>query len=785
MLFAMLNPTPKIPPLLWRKKVRITKYLFLCLLGLFLAFVPLTSSSQDSGLPPLRASVVLAPQTNQWGNRIIGPDRIGIVFPSGPVAYVPVEALKNPKIREQFAPIVRKLESIMGETPTKTQKIAGRLAKIWEGQEFSSSEINAFGKLADSWNATNDSATLTTDEIQQMREQAQGAENRLGGESRLAKKEGGWLFELIGSWVVRIISWVFKIIALLIGLISSLVAKILAYLMPIPFLTVEGPTFVQTGWAFVRNIVNFFYLAVLVFIAFATVVRMESYGMRKLLAPLLVSAVLVNFSLAITGTIIDASRLVQNCIINESCRRAQNANRQAYNKLLKDVIKATQLEAFYYNEKGQQGGGSDSQNQKVSIPAALEAHAEQKGREAGIENQAFYNIATAAANVASLILALVVLFSFLVMLVLFLLRLASFIILAVLSPVAFVAMVLPRTQKASAAWWTQLLCWAFYGPIVILFLKLAVLATQKDEWRTLFQGNQGGGGGQQGTLGTVILTMVIALVISFFILGANYIARTMGCQAAGAVVGWGGKMLGRYLPTVGTLGALPATMAGIRAGVRETGRLARRRAIGITRKLPRPLGGGVARRAWGKEVGALEKKIKEEQLSNEVLKRWLTSPSRIRRAAAAKVLSERGELDTADLLASALKATQTVPAVQGEIISKARKKNIVRTVEAQVKAGLLPETQKETEIRRRAREMNVRVIREEQEPVVFTHPVVKQALTPRQKEVVRETSAGHLALETSISPTKEGRLITYNERMAGQRIQIAPEEGYKEVEKAT
>src|SRR3989338_3172055 len=73
---------------------------------------------------------------------------------------------------------------------------------------------------------------------------------------------------------------------------------------------------IDDGWTFSRDVVNIFFIFILLFIAIATILGIESYGAKSLLARLIIIALLVNFSLLATRGIIYISNSLAVQIYN-------------------------------------------------------------------------------------------------------------------------------------------------------------------------------------------------------------------------------------------------------------------------------------------------------------------------------------------------------------------------------------------------------------------------------------------------------------------------------------
>lgn len=68
--------------------------------------------------------------------------------------------------------------------------------------------------------------------------------------------------------------------------------------------------FAVRGWQLVRDISNIFFIVILVYVGIATVFNMSSANMKKVVANLILNALLINFSLFVTRVVIDVSNVV-------------------------------------------------------------------------------------------------------------------------------------------------------------------------------------------------------------------------------------------------------------------------------------------------------------------------------------------------------------------------------------------------------------------------------------------------------------------------------------------
>jgi hypothetical protein len=75
-------------------------------------------------------------------------------------------------------------------------------------------------------------------------------------------------------------------------------------------------TAVVKGWVIVRDICNMFFIAVLLVIAFGTILHWETYRYNKLLGRLILMAFLINFSKFICGFFIDIFQVMMMTFVN-------------------------------------------------------------------------------------------------------------------------------------------------------------------------------------------------------------------------------------------------------------------------------------------------------------------------------------------------------------------------------------------------------------------------------------------------------------------------------------
>jgi len=202
---------------------------------------------------------------------------------------------------------------------------------------------------------------------------------------------------------------------------------------------------VVRGWGITRDVLNMFFVIALLIIAFATILRIETYAYKALLPKLIYAALLVNFSKTIATIFVDFSNMLMKTLLN----------------LHGGTFAETFALALF-------------QHSPTDIPDALSTgtFAAAKAEEA---DAAFQLILAIVITILLLSLVTTALFALAAVMII---RNTMLMILTILSPAAFVLYILPSTQQYAKKWWDEFLKYVFYGPLAAFCVYLsAVLAS--------------------------------------------------------------------------------------------------------------------------------------------------------------------------------------------------------------------------------------------------------------------------------------------------------------------
>ncbi len=288
----------------------------------------------------------------------------------------------------------------------------------------------------------------------------------------------------------------FELLGQLLNLIAGVINGIIHY---IKFTT---DPIVVAGWTIVRDLTNMFFVLILLIIAFATILRIENYGMKQLLPKLIIAALLINFSLVLAGPIIDFSQILTQFFIDEIDKIPTNGPNDQFAakiagalhlpKIVADIEMCTRwiapTEGTTVEEKNnfkayevcsalaasQDDVYEEDCLQKYGTcdPASKIKRTEEELDFKGYSIKDTLNIIMGL--VMANIFAAVALFVFCAFVAFLIFRILAIWFLLILAPIAWLFSILPNTQHLFKQWWDTFLKWCFFAPIYMFFVYLAL-----------------------------------------------------------------------------------------------------------------------------------------------------------------------------------------------------------------------------------------------------------------------------------------------------------------------
>lgn len=255
-------------------------------------------------------------------------------------------------------------------------------------------------------------------------------------------------------------------------------------------------------WTLVRDISNLVFVFGFLFIGIKLILNADSGAAKKMLAQLIIAALLINFSLFITKVVIEFSNVTAYTIYN-----AMTDNQEfGEESITAEIVNILGITTWY----------------EAPDPEQL----------AGIaDGSAFWFYFSAA---IFLIIAGYVFFVGALMLIV---RFVGLLFIMMLSPILFAATIFPQTEGYAKDLWKKLINYSLFAPAYLLLIIIGILVLKKSPWRsedssfvdeftahvgeTQFTGSWG-----------IVLNFIVAIAV---LLAATNLAKKFGL--------WGGEMV--------------------------------------------------------------------------------------------------------------------------------------------------------------------------------------------------------------------------------------------------
>ena len=414
----------------------------------------------------------------------------------------------------------------------------------------------------------------------------------------------GRMFAWVIFWILAVVTKLFSVFGLLFDAIAQYALSPSNYdFEPL-----------KVGWRMVRDTANLFFIFILLTIAISTILRLENYGVKRLLPKLIVAALFINFSFLITQYIIYSSNILTGLFLPGvfdgkttdllSEKFAAGINPNAMFASFDPNLRVGDLQAKLKETRAQlESFGQDPQFTGTDEEKKVLGELEQKRKDLdGLIETAKNNAYNTVTQLIIVMLGvtvflLIAVFVLAVAAVLLLIRIVVLWFLLVLSPIAFLAHAFPGGMGGIAQqWWSSLLKQAFFAPAFFFLFLISVnmiaqfpqtFATGKayiDNWQMI-----------------MFYSLTVAMM-----LGSLIIAQKMGAVGAAQTIKYGQAALkyGRgYVGRTGSIYAAPVARKVMEAKEGRVGRI-------LTRI---PIIGRAATRATGldkKAVSDYEKKYR-------------------------------------------------------------------------------------------------------------------------------------------------------------------------------
>lgn len=328
-----------------------------------------------------------------------------------------------------------------------------------------------------------------------------------------------WDADVLGS----VIGWIIGVFISALGLILILVIK--GLLIIASYQEFISSRAVIEGWVIVRDLANMFFVVILLVIAFATILHIESYNYKKWLPKLILMAILINFSKTICGLLIDVAQIVMLTFVNA----------------FKDIA----------------GGNFIT---LLGIRDIITLSTESDPGKLG-----FWTIV--GAYVLGLIYMIVALVVMTTMMMILAMRMVMIWIYVVLSPLAYLLAAFPGGAQYASKWWKDFISNLIVGPVLAFFIWLSFAALQTGNIdQSIADAQKQSVASEQEAIGYDENKAVINTLASTpgalikFIVGIGMLIG--GLKIAQEVGGAAGSIAGKGMSKLNSMGAATAKFAG-------------------------------------------------------------------------------------------------------------------------------------------------------------------------------------------------------------------------------
>ncbi len=438
------------------------------------------------------------------------------------------------------------------------------------------------------------------------------------------KESGNALYDSLTSCppidgcIVRIIYWLFYYIpSFLLGVVANFFNTIIALTIQSDLYT--KATFVRNAWTVVRDFSNIFFILVLLYIAIQTILGL-GHETKKMIAKVVIMALLINFSIFFTKVVIDSSNIlalifynkinvtvVKNGITGDTnyipvlakgTDKDMTGKMMAYfdptKVLTKEFFDKFRKSTYTFSVKGAAlaaGGGALVGSWIPIVGTGIGAVAGVVGYAlSGFANDIPLSIMAGFIIIAGLIIIFAT-YAFFITGLSFLARMIELWVLIIFSPFAFMSWTIPKLAGVEyigwESWIKRLLKTAFMAPIFMFFLYLIFMIIQSNIFiSSLMARNEI----KQTWMETTIFMIIPALVILILLLKATKFAKeasgklgemmisganlVTGLAVGGAALGGASILrtgIGRFMKGASTGDTAARRIAAERAsGVRDT-----------------------------------------------------------------------------------------------------------------------------------------------------------------------------------------------------------------------
>jgi len=356
------------------------------------------------------------------------------------------------------------------------------------------------------------------------------------------------LFSMAFDAFSELISYLATIVFWLLGQLLKLAGGLFNWALDPARQQFTKAQMVQDGWKITRDIANMFFALILVIIAFATILGIESYGVKAVLPKLIIAALLINFSLVIAGVMIDFTQVLTNYFFKSlsgdiSQQLVANLNVGTTFKPPPEWRTITAPNPTYPT-KGECTTPPNTEKKEItySLPSGATAGSGEfmcfaptppATKSTEVPGEQFLRITFS--TILGAVLLAVAIFALVAGAILLIIRVIYLWFLLILAPLAWLSYAFPALHGQWSKWWHTFFSQAFFAPIYVMMIYIAIKASKVLPKATSITTDAGSFDAS---------FIYNYLIVIGFLIGALIVARTMGAYGASAIISAGKKAQG-------------------------------------------------------------------------------------------------------------------------------------------------------------------------------------------------------------------------------------------------
>ena len=292
---------------------------------------------------------------------------------------------------------------------------------------------------------------------------------------------------------------------------------------------ISNMTGINVAWRVIRDVLNMCFIFLLLYNAILVIVSKRNIGeIKKVLTGIVITALLINFSMFFTEVIIDASNIA-TIGFYQSIQTVGQSSTVPNGQVIQTGISGAFVNALhvtdYFNSDSLNNVGQPATPQPLSNSNQGPVNPNASASTASTKSQS--NTQLFIVGIFGSVLFMILAFCFFAISMMLIIRFLVLIFLLMLSPVGFIGFGLPQLDGQQKEWWTTLIGQCIFAPLYMLltWVVLTLMASpgfismtnnasgQPAHWSDIMVGGQG------GSMGLMLnFVLVIGLVITTLII---------------------------------------------------------------------------------------------------------------------------------------------------------------------------------------------------------------------------------------------------------------------------